>query len=122
LKLLILKKCSAELTGKPTFFCQDSLPNQDTEDLEQDLKDAVKKVHLRVILKEHARLKTLKLPEPAADAARACAPSTCKPKKCVDSSVAKLIPCAKDVMSFQPLGPNRTSSKQFSRFFFAFVS
>ena len=94
------------LLGNQPSFANLSLPNQDTEDLEQDLKDAVKKVHLRVILKEHAKLKTLKLPQPAADAAGACAPSTCKPKKSLESSVVKLIPCAKDVMSFQHLGPN----------------
>ena len=46
-----------------THFLKFPQLDKDTEDLEQDLRDVVKKVHLRIILKEHVKLKTLKLPE-----------------------------------------------------------
>ena len=79
------------------FFCQFPLP-KDSEDLEQDLKDVVKKVHLRVIMKEHAKLKTLK---PNEGATRVSPPFT--PQK---SAVLQLIPFADEVMDFQHLGPS----------------
>ena len=79
------------------FFCQFPLP-KDSEDLEQDLKDVVKKVHLRVIMKEHAKLKTLK---PNEGAARVSPPFA--PQK---SAVLQLIPFADEVVDFQHLGPS----------------
>jgi len=63
----------------------------------------VKKVHLRVILKEHAKLTTLKFLEHA-DAAPAGPQVTQASRKSVESPVLKLIPCAKDVTAFQNLG------------------
>jgi len=100
---LILGHCGN--TVKLTVLRQVSLPNQDREDLEQDLKDVVKKVHLRVILKEHSKLKTSKSPASAADAARTRVPVTLECRKSAESSsVAPLIPCAKDVITFQHLG------------------
>ena len=77
------------------------LANQESEELEQDLKDLVKKVHLRVILKEHAKLK--KLDAAPADASRTSIPAT-QLTRPVESSVLEMIPCAKDVMAFQRLG------------------
>lgn len=76
--------------------------------MEQDLKSVVKKVHLRVILKAHAKLKTQKLPEdlPAENATAAAPGGTHKSAEVVEHSVFELIPCAKDVMSFQQLGPS----------------
>jgi len=92
-----------------TKFIFSSFPqqDQDTEDLEQDLKDVVKKVHLRIILKEHVKLKTLKLPEPAAHAPPPGPPVARESRTVVESSVLRLIPCAKDVSAFQCLGFER---------------
>ena len=74
--------------------------SEESGDLEHDLQAVVKKVHLRVILKSHAKLKALKLAEPADQAAVGlCSTSV----KAVESSVLQLIPCAKDVMTFQHL-------------------
>ena len=63
----------------------------------------MKKVHLRVILKAHAKLKTLKFLEPA-HAAPAGPQVTQASRKSVESPVLRLIPCAKDVSAFQNLG------------------
>ena len=67
----------------------------------------VKKVHLRIILKEHVKLKTLKLPEPAAHAPPPGPPVARESRTVVESSVLRLIPCAKDVSAFQCLGFER---------------
>lgn len=64
------------------------LLDEDCEDLEQDLKvgKKIKNVHLRFILKEHAKLKMRKISEPDARATPAGTP--------VAHEVTQLIPCA----------------------------
>ena len=57
----------------------------------------VKKVHLRVIIREHAKIKSMK----PSEAVRAGPPLT--PQK---SAVLQLIPFADEVMDFQHLGPS----------------
>lgn len=84
-------------------FCKVSWPTQDSKDLEQDLQGVVKKVHLRVILQRHAKLKMLKFSEPAAG--RTPPRQTQASMTSIESSVLHLIPCAKGVMTFQHLGP-----------------
>ena len=87
----------------PFFFCQVSWPTQDSKDLEQDLQRIVKKIHLRVILQRHAKLKMLTFSEPVAG--QTPPRQTQASSTSVESSVLHLIPCAKGVMTFQHLGP-----------------
>ena len=93
-------------------FCKVSWPTQDSKDLEQDLQGVVKKVHLRVILQRHAKLKMLKFSELAAG--RTPPRQTQASMTSIESSVLHLIPCAKGVMTFQHLGPwNHQNSNTF---------
>ena len=85
------------------LICQLSWPTQESKDLEQDLQGAVKKVHLRVILQRHAKLKMLKLSQPTAG--QTLPRQTQASRTADESSVFHLIPCAKGVMTFQHLGP-----------------